>query len=127
TSHGAVVHYHLDSVTGTLTGYTGSNPATAANQVFVVTLDDTSGTGTYNFSLLRNLDHPVANSEDDVTIKFGFTARDADSDPVDGIFSVTVDDDSPIITPASIQNGVVDEERLPTGNPGDTYSDGGDL
>src|SRR5262249_14868941 len=39
----------------------------------------------------------------------------------------TVDDDSPIINAASVQNGVVDEERLTGGNAGDSYGDGGDL
>src|SRR6185295_8797651 len=48
-------------------------------------------------------------------------------DSVNGSFSITVDDDSPIIVPASIQNGAVDEERLSGGNAGDSYGDGGDL
>ena len=128
-SHGQEVHYHLAVVSGvpTLIGYVGSDPDLAVNQVFKVTLDDSTTNGTYNFTLFKNLDHPTANSEDDITINVGFTAKDADGDPVDGAFAVTVDDDSPVITAASVQNGAVDEERLTGGNAGDSYGDGGDV
>ncbi|EKS39948.1 DUF5801 repeats-in-toxin domain-containing protein [Afipia clevelandensis] len=131
TSHGAAVKYHLVTVgdTQTLVGYTGNDANNTANYVFSVTLDDTTTTGTYNFTLFKNLDHPIVNSEDDISIKFNFTAKDADKDSVTGSFKVTVDDDSPIITLASVQNGGVDEDNLaPNGNhdsaPGDLADDG---
>lgn len=125
-SHGAALHYHLTTIGGfpAVIGYIGSDPNLAANQIFTVTLDDTSATGTYKFTLLQNLDHPVVNSEDDLTINFGFTAKDADGDTVDGSFKVTVDDDSPIIVASLVQNGFVDEEHLPGGNDGDSYPSG---
>ncbi|WP_163360110.1 DUF5801 repeats-in-toxin domain-containing protein, partial [Enterobacter hormaechei] len=84
--------YHLvtNGDTQTLIGYTGSDPNNAANYVFTVTLDDSTTTGTYNFTLLKNIDHPTANSEDDVSIRFNFTAKDADKDTVSGSFKVTI-------------------------------------
>lgn len=131
TSHGAAVKYHLVTVgdTQTLIGYTGNDANNTANYVFTVTLDDTTTTGTYNFTLLKNLDHPTPNTEDDISIKFNFTAKDADKDSVTGSFKVTIDDDSPVINAA--QNGAVDEDNLvPNGNhdsaPGDLTAAQGD-
>lgn len=118
TSHKAAVHYHLvtNGDVQTLIGYVGSDPNNVANHVFTVTLDDSTSAGTYNFTLLKNIDHPTANSEDDISIKFNFTATDADKDSVAGSFKVTIDDDSPMINAASVQDGAVDEDNLSTGN-----------
>jgi len=105
TSNGQALHYHLTTIGGqpALVGYVGADPSVASNQVFTVTLDDSSANGTYNFALLKNLDHPVANSEDNVTLKFGFTAKDADGDAVNGNFSVAVNDDAPTVATVATQ------------------------
>ncbi|TWF54972.1 beta strand repeat-containing protein [Neorhizobium alkalisoli] len=81
-----------------LTAYKDGTDATvAANQVFKVTIDPTADHGSYKFDLLGNLDHSVANAEDDINLTFNFRATDSDGDSTGrGSFTVTVDDDAPI-------------------------------
>ncbi|MBY6216719.1 VCBS domain-containing protein, partial [Qipengyuania aquimaris] len=65
--------------------------------IFTFTL---ASDGSWEFELLGPLDHPTANTEDDLVIDFGplVQATDADGDTVDAIGSVlvTIDDDTPV-------------------------------
>ncbi|MDR7028491.1 T1SS-143 repeat domain-containing protein [Rhizobium rosettiformans] len=79
----------------------GEFPADAAEQltdaaVFEVTLSD-QGSGSYTFTLLDNLDHR-SQGEDNLDLKFGFTASDADGDEASSFFTVVVDDDTPVFS-----------------------------
>ncbi|WP_298962824.1 DUF5801 repeats-in-toxin domain-containing protein [uncultured Roseibium sp.] len=86
TSNGASVSF--DFVNGTLVGYTGADPD--ANQVFTVSLDDT--TVEYTFTLLANLDTLAVPSAaaNEINLTFNITATDGDGDSATGEFSVTV-------------------------------------
>lgn len=86
TSNGATVSF--DFVNGTLVGYTGADPD--ANQVFTVSLDDT--TVEYTFTLLANLDTLAVPSAaaNEINLTFNITATDGDGDSAAGEFSVTV-------------------------------------
>ena len=82
-----------------LAGYTGTTAPTAtsdSNVVFYVTLDP-SGTGSYTFTLAQPLDHPTADTEDDLDLQFAFTATDSGGEGESDSFTVTVDDDAPVI------------------------------
>ncbi|WP_257166615.1 VCBS domain-containing protein [Bradyrhizobium sp. SRS-191] len=114
-------------VGNTLYGFTGSNPANAntapaaANQVFKVSLDD-SGAGSYNFTLLKHVDHPAGQAENDIKLTLGFTATDADGDSTSSSFVVTINDDSPVAT-TTVLSAAVYESELPNGTV--TVSSGG--
>ena len=89
-------------------GGTFSDPS---GQVFKLTLDPTTTQGSYSFHLLGNLDHPLAGSEDDITLTFGFRATDADGDTgTRATFSVTVDDDAPVTTGSVTATPVLDDD-----------------
>ncbi|WP_292005005.1 DUF5801 repeats-in-toxin domain-containing protein [Chlorobium sp.] len=77
--------------------------------------------GDYTFQLLRQLDHPEANDDDNEVIELylnetvQFTDSDGDTALVAGSFVMVVEDDVPLATGASI-SGYVDEDELPQGN-----------
>ncbi|MGV3576671.1 MAG: hypothetical protein ACO1O4_16225, partial [Devosia sp.] len=56
------------------------------------------------------------NYEDDIVLNFEFTAKDADGDTVGGSFTVTVDDDMPVLVTNGEHNNVriVDEDDIRT-------------
>ena len=123
TADGEPVSYLISDDGLTLTAYTGTVGGDDYTEVFSVTLSDV-GSGSYSFTLLGNLDHGEADTEDDLDLSFAFVATDSDGDSAEGAFTVTVDDDAPVIgTPDAIS---LDEEGI-DGNAGDSYSDGGDL
>ncbi|WP_441227843.1 T1SS-143 repeat domain-containing protein [Tardiphaga sp. 20_F10_N6_6] len=98
TSQGQAVHYQALENGTTVVGYTGTFVAgNTSNWVFKASLSDDAN-GSYKFTLFKPIDHPVGGSEDDVSLSFGYTARDSDGDTVSGTFSVTVDDDTPVAT-----------------------------
>ncbi|EEA96916.1 DUF5801 repeats-in-toxin domain-containing protein [Pseudovibrio sp. JE062] len=70
--------------------------AGSSEVVFVVTLSD-EGTGSYSFDLKGNLDHPAGDDENDIDLTFNFVAKDSDGDTASSNFTVTVDDDSPVL------------------------------
>ncbi|WP_415715755.1 DUF5801 repeats-in-toxin domain-containing protein [Roseibium sp.] len=110
---------------GTLVGYTGSTvPSSTSDSsvVFHATLSD-SGTGSYSFTLVQNLDHPEVDTEDDLELTFAFTATDGDGDTASSTFSVIVDDDALVI--GDTEDTSVDEEGLATGTTDSGYD--GDL
>ncbi|MGN6284716.1 MAG: T1SS-143 repeat domain-containing protein [Afipia sp.] len=131
TSHDQAVHYHLamDGDQAVLIGYTGDAAAEdQSNWVFKITLDDSSDTGSYTFTLLQPIDHPTANSEDNVILDFGFTATDADGDTATGSFGVTVNDDAPAAS-GTVEARTVDEGDIATwmstgSSPNDGTGDG---
>lgn len=103
TSKGAAVKYDVNATTNTLTAYVDSGSVADSldgtdRQVF--TLSITAATGAYSFSLLDQLDHPTANTEDDLALQLGsiLVATDGDGDTVTATAEklvITVDDDSP--------------------------------
>ncbi|MDR6821039.1 T1SS-143 domain-containing protein, partial [Neorhizobium sp. 2083] len=96
TSGGVAVVYGAPTVSAngivTITAFKGSVEGPA---VFTVTLDPTSEHGTATFELKGALDH--ASESDALPLTFNYTATDADGDSQTGSFSVTVDDDIPVI------------------------------
>ncbi|MFD1745353.1 DUF5801 repeats-in-toxin domain-containing protein [Rhizobium helianthi] len=102
------------SVDGTmLYGYVGNDPAGSAapsNKIFSVSLSDDDH-GRYDFKLLGNLDHPVKNVEDNISLNFKFTATDSDGDTASGAFKVVVNDDAPRL--GTSETSVVDEDGAP--------------
>lgn len=107
TSEGDTITYALSTNDTVLT-------ATADGRtIFTVTLSDT-GDGSYLFDLVDAIDHPDGLTEDDIDLLFKFTATDSDGDTADGDFTVTVDDDAPIVS--GTLTDTVEEEALPAGN-----------
>ncbi|MES0810626.1 DUF5801 repeats-in-toxin domain-containing protein [Roseibium sp. SCPC15] len=109
---------------GTLVGYTGdAEPASSADGsvVFLATLSD-ADSGSYEFTLVGNLDHSEAGTEDDIILSITYTATDGDGDAASSTFEVTVDDDAPVIVETS--SARVDEDDL-AGTQGD-LADGND-
>lgn len=102
TSNGAPVLTSWDHATNTLTGYL-TDPG--VDPVFTLVVYNN---GTYDFTLLAQLDHPSTDSdgnndgnpewayEDDIVLNFTATATDGDNDTHQAVFSVTVDDDEPV-------------------------------
>ena len=136
TSHGEAIVFRLDESGTMLIGYVPGSivpppsddmPSLSALSsdriVFQVSLSD-DGVGSYKFTLYGELDHPVANAEDDLSLQFGFTARDFDKDTVSATFTVNVNDDAPVFGPNETTPPVVFEDALSGGNHGDTYSPG---
>jgi large repetitive protein len=129
TSGGAALKYEISPSGTTLTAYTGAT--SADGQVFTVSLSD-ADLATYTFNLLDNLDHGVANTEDNIDLTFDFVATDSDGDTAASSFTVSVNDDSPVILPQLI-GGFADEDGpllnpgagLPGSNPGPVLSEPG--
>ncbi len=89
-----------------------------AARVFTVSLSDLSS-GNYTFNLLKHLDHPAGNSENDITLSFGYQATDADGDvTAASTFTVTVNDDLPVTTGAVTAATVLDDDAFAGGNAG---------
>jgi len=81
-----------------------------------------SAAGAYNFSLLKPLDHPAGNNENDITLNLGtlLQATDKDGDTVTAAAEklvITVDDDTPTATGTAV-TGTVDEDGLANGIAG---------
>jgi T1SS-143 domain-containing protein len=73
----------------------GGVMAMAAGQaVFSISIDS-SGSGSYTFTLLGPLDHPDGHGQNTMDLDFGFIAKDYDRDTAEGGFTVTVRDDVP--------------------------------
>ena len=66
------------------------------DNVFSLTFD--TSTGQYTFTLLDNLDHPVAGTEDNIVTQLQLHRHRFDGDTATGSFSVEVDDDMPVAT-----------------------------
>ncbi len=109
----------------TIVGHVAATAPTSLSDpaiVFVVTLIDGGGSdeGSYTFDLRATLDHPGIGLEDDLDFTFDFRATDSDGDIVDGAFTVTVDDDSPVVNSQNNPLIQLDDETLDGGIPGDS-------
>ena len=67
----------------------------SATAVFTVQLSDLNN-GSYDFTLLGNLDHPVGQGANEIAFTFNVVATDADGDTVNQSFTVNVQDDVPV-------------------------------
>ena len=113
TSNGQALSYSVSPDGTLLTATAGSDNHT----VFTVQLSDT-GNGTYNFTLVDNIDHPSAHGarKNLDSFTFNVVATDSDGDTVPQSFSVSVQDDIPLATAVAAQT--VGEEGLSFGNHG---------
>jgi large repetitive protein len=104
TSDGQAVHLFVTTVGGlpTMIGYVGTDSSIAASQVFTISLDANSTIdGTYTFTLLRPLDHPILGTEDTLNLTVNVTATDGSGDHVNTVIHVDVNDDTPVIIAAN--------------------------
>ncbi|MGV8832261.1 MAG: DUF5801 repeats-in-toxin domain-containing protein [Devosia sp.] len=92
TSDGLPISFAVDASGTKLVGTVGGTRV-----VVEISLSD-EGSGKFNVHLFDNLDHAVADTEDDINLTFSYTARDADGDTVDGSFTVLFDDDMPVVS-----------------------------
>ena len=110
TSGGVAITYTLAG--NVLTASAG------ANSVFTLTLN--AATGQWDFALLRALDHANGANENDIILQFGglvqATDRDGDSVIATGTLTITVDDDSPLISGVAAGATVLVDET--SANPG---------
>ena len=98
SSNGEAVEYSFNDARTLLTATAGSRV------VFTVELSDEAA-GSYHFTLFDNMDHsPLGDTEDDLVLDFEFVATDTDGDSATSAFSVTIDDDAPVITTTESQD-----------------------
>jgi T1SS-143 domain-containing protein len=87
------------------TGYIGK-----AGGVTIFTLEMNPANGVYTYTQYASFDHANASNPDDqLSIRFGFTAQDADGDAAAAFINVTIKDDAPEITGDIV---TVDETNL---------------
>jgi T1SS-143 domain-containing protein len=128
TSLGLAVNTTL--IGGVLVGYTGTAPtsfnpnAVPGNVVFFATVSDSSATGSYNFTLVKPLDHAAGSGENELTLTFNFTAKDSDGDTASSTFSVKVVDD--VLTIGTPDVGIVEEEQREVAGRGNDENQGTD-
>jgi T1SS-143 domain-containing protein len=96
----------------TLTGNTYTGTANGAT-VFTLTVNTD---GTYTYTQLGTLDHPLggANHDDVINLNFGVTATDSDGDSVTATLTINVRDDGP--TANDDHNSFNAEDVTTTGN-----------
>src|SRR6185437_3707766 len=113
TSNGQALSYVItqDSTGALLTATAGSGAG--LHTVFTVQLSDANN-GTYNFTLVDNLDHPTVQGGNLDSFTFNVVATDSDGDTANQSFAVNVQDDVPTVTPITTQT--VGEEGLSFGN-----------
>ncbi|THV30570.1 hypothetical protein FAA86_22580, partial [Rhizobium rosettiformans W3] len=116
TSDGVALVYELSANGTVLTAYK-DNGEGKGEEVFTVSVSDIATNGSYTFTLIGNLDHPDGQSENNIVIQFPFTAQDSDGSRASSSFSVTVNDDSPVIDGEADASGPVSEDYLKNGNP----------
>ncbi|THV21034.1 DUF5801 repeats-in-toxin domain-containing protein [Peteryoungia ipomoeae] len=117
THNGETVKMWVSSDGDYVWGYTGEVvgdfPPQQSQVVFTIGLGD-GGSGSYSFTLYKNLDHAVAGTEDDLRIDFKVVATDSDGDKATSGFSITIDDDAPVIV-APVAT-TVEDEKAANGN-----------
>ncbi|QLF71649.1 VWA domain-containing protein (plasmid) [Peteryoungia desertarenae] len=116
THKGQTVRTWISPDAMTIIGYVGSvegnGEPSPSQTVFSAVLDD-NGTGSYIFTLFKSLDHAAGGREDDVRIDFGIRTTDSDGDSVTSGFSVTIDDDAPVLSGRK-ESRIVDEDDIST-------------
>ena len=68
-------------------------------------------TGAYKFTLFKPLDHPVADTEDDINYIFRYEMKDGDNSTGSGVLRMLVDDDTPVMG-CRDENRTVDEDDI---------------
>lgn len=117
-------------INGVLVGYTGAAPASfnvnplPGNVVFYATVSDGEANGSYNFTLVKPLDHAEAKDENELSLTFNFTARDSDGDTASSTFQVKVVDD--VLTIGTPAAGTVEEEQRQVEGSGNDDNQGTD-
>ena len=119
-------------VTYSVVGNVLTASAGAGNTVFTLTVN---ANGSWTFDLVRQLDHPAGNNENNLFIDFSsmITARDFDNDPAPplpgGSFVINVDDDIPVAVDDTDQvlEGASTNGNVLTGVGGDGIPAGADL
>ncbi|MEZ0220464.1 MAG: outer membrane adhesin-like protein, partial [Tardiphaga sp.] len=107
TSDGATIIYTISAGGTLLTATTAASEGHSARTIFTVQLSD-SGNGSYDFTLLDNLDHR-GSSEGSQALTFGFIATDSDGDStVPASFTVNITDDVP--TAGGIESQTLSEQ-----------------
>ena len=149
-SDGTVVQYVTSG--DTLMAYKGSGRA-EADKVFEVVLNKNSAGGSdddYTYTQYKNIDHPTANADDDITLTFGFNATNDGTTSFTQHFNVVVNDSMPsgtdqtittdedsskliVISQESFNNGDISlnnghdgDQTVHTGNSIDIYDTGKD-
>uniref|UniRef100_UPI003A9471A5 Ig-like domain-containing protein n=1 Tax=Halomonas cupida TaxID=44933 RepID=UPI003A9471A5 len=84
-SRGDALSYSVSADGQTLTGSAGSRTV----------LEVVHKNGNYTVTLSDVLDHPTANTEDDIALAVKYQIADADDSKAEGTLNVSVDDDSP--------------------------------
>jgi len=131
TSNGEAVLFGLTDQATRLVGYveSGTTPGYQEAEdrlVLDVRLSD-DGAGAFLFTLYDNLDHAPGANENDIALKFNYTAVDSDGDPATGSFVVGVDDDLPVLNVTPTTSGLasisveMDESVQPDGGNNDNY------
>jgi T1SS-143 domain-containing protein len=106
-------------IDGVLVGYTGETAPTAVtgegsgNVVFFASVSDVAN-GTYDFTLVKPLDHAAGNGENSLSLTFNYTATDSDGDTSSNTFTVTVVDDAPVANVGTAST--VEDEAVNGGN-----------
>ena len=103
------VTYDWNSSTNTLTAYLTSGTL-GVDDVFTVEVTNPT-TGAFTFTLLAPLDHPTADTEDNILVDLTYTVRDFDGESTTGTLTVDIDDDIPIQN-STVENKTVEEEHL---------------
>lgn len=102
TSDGEQVSYSLNAEGTVLTAIAGGRI------VFIASVND-DDTGSYTFRLLDNIDHSTEDTEDNINLEFGFAATDSDGDTATGSFTISIDDDSPVVASTGTDSVTVSE------------------
>ncbi|SNT64217.1 T1SS-143 domain-containing protein, partial [Tardiphaga sp. OK246] len=133
TSDGQAVQLAFTTVNGqpVMIGYVGGDFTVAANQVFTVSLDASSLQGSYTFTLLRPLDHPIHGTEDTINLSINVIATDGSGDTAPVTISIGINDDTPVIgtpTEAGLTDPLSGNPATQTGSLGiswgaDRYND----
>ncbi|KAA0073092.1 hypothetical protein CIW50_23210, partial [Tardiphaga sp. P9-11] len=133
TSDGQTVQLAFTTVNGqpVMIGYVGGDFTVAANQVFTVSLDASSLQGSYTFTLLRPLDHPIHGTEDTINLSINVIATDGSGDTAPVTISIGINDDTPVIgtpTEAGLTDPLSGNPATQTGSLGiswgaDRYND----
>jgi T1SS-143 domain-containing protein len=109
TSDGVQIVWTLSNNGQTLTGTAGNSGPT----IITVTIDNS---GNWTTTLSGPLDHPTGNGENALLITVPVDATDNHGNiAAPGSLAVTVEDDTPVASGATI-SATVSEEALPTGN-----------
>ena len=100
TSDGGQIRYQISSDGTLLTAYVqlagGEGAEATTRTVFTVQLSD-NGSGSYNFTLIDNIDHASGAGKNNQVLTFSLVASDSDGDTASPSFAITIVDDAPSV------------------------------